>query len=110
MILTSDQIKELNAQYSSGTFFEGLVVVRDQQANPVVKDYFANCPDAFELGGNTYLPLGMVFPDQKNDASMSMPIARCALLPRSLRSSPLPHPTSSRSPRCSVTVSSTSAL
>ena len=55
MSLTSDQIKELNAQYSDGAFFEALVIVRDQEASPLVKDYLANYPEPFELDGNAYL-------------------------------------------------------
>lgn len=75
MSLTTSQIKELNARFSDGIFFEGLVIVRDPDANPIVTDYFANYPDSFELDGNTYVPLAMVFPDQKADGSMSLPVA-----------------------------------
>lgn len=79
MSFTSAQIKELNAQYSTGIFFEALVVVRNPDASPVVVDYFANYPEPFELDGNTYLSLGMVFSDEKNDASMSLPIASVSM-------------------------------
>ena len=65
--LSSDLIANLNKDYDGGTYFEAIIVTRDQTVTPAVKDYFCNFNRPIVYKGNVYTPERMNF-----DASFSM--------------------------------------
>lgn len=76
---TSQQIAELNKPESEGIFFEGLVIVRDPGASPVVKDYFARIEREFTLSGNVYQPLDFAFEGFVTRSTMEVPVFRVVI-------------------------------
>ena len=65
--LSSTQIVELNRDYGGGVFFEAIIVTRDMQSDPQVKDYFCHYSRPISFNGNVYTPEPMKF-----DASFAM--------------------------------------
>lgn len=74
-MLTSDQIEDLNSQFSDRRFFEAMSIVRNPNVSPTVTDYLAHNPDPVVFEGNTYQPLPMRFVNLKADSSHSLPVA-----------------------------------
>ena len=54
--LSSKLIAELNKDYDGGTYFEAIVVTRDMDAVPQVKDYFCHFTRPVSFNGNVYYP------------------------------------------------------
>lgn len=69
---SSEIIRELNSQSTTGRFVEAAVFTRDQ-SNPSVKDYFIRNQRPVSFNGNTYLPLDMTFSGIKVGAGMELP-------------------------------------
>ena len=65
--LSSNLIADLNKDYDAGVFFEAIIVTRDMDAVPQVKDYFCNFQRPFVYLGNEYRPEPMEW-----DASFSL--------------------------------------
>lgn len=71
--LSSRQITDLNTDHDNGIFFEALIVTRDMNANPQVKDYFAKFGRNISFDGNEYLPLPMSFTGMNVTSNMDIP-------------------------------------
>lgn len=69
---SSELLKDLNANSTTGKFMEAAMFVRDQ-STPSVRDYFVNHERGISFNGNTYAPLSMIWSGIKVDAAMELP-------------------------------------
>jgi hypothetical protein len=79
--LSSKQIADLNRDYDGGKFFEAMIVTRDMNADPQVKDYFCNFSRPITFEGNVYQPEAMSFDSSFTmSEAMELPTVKINLL------------------------------
>ena len=78
LLLSSEFIQRLNAQYQGGLFVKVVELVEDPDAGPLIR-YFVDHTEPITWNGNTYNPLHMAWDNIKTSAGMPIDAATISI-------------------------------